>query len=48
MEDLSSMSNEQLTELINQAEQIRKERLRQEKANIIKDLRNVRNHQQND
>lgn len=41
MENLSSMSNEQLTELINQAEQIRKERLKQEKANIIKDLRNV-------
>ena len=31
MEDLLNMSNKQLTELINQAEQIRKERLKQEK-----------------
>ena len=41
MEDLSNISNKQLTELINQAEQIRKERLKQEKKNIIKDLRNI-------
>lgn len=41
MEDLLSMSNKQLTELINQAEQIRKERLKQEKKNIIKDLRDI-------
>jgi uncharacterized protein (UPF0335 family) len=41
MEDLLNMSNKQLTELINQAEQIRKERLKQEKKNIIKDLRDI-------
>lgn len=41
MEDLLNMSNKQLTELINQAEQIRKERLKQEKKNVIKDLRNI-------
>lgn len=39
--DLSNMSNKQLTELINQAQQIRKERLKQEKENIIKDLREI-------
>ena len=38
MEDLLNMSNKQLTELINQAEQIRKERIKEEKKNIIKDL----------
>lgn len=41
MEDLLNMSNKQLTELINQAEQIREERLKQEKKNIIKDLRDI-------
>lgn len=41
MEDLLNMSNKQLTKLINQAEQIRKERLKQEKKNIIKDLRDI-------
>ena len=41
MEDLLNMSNKQLTELINQAEQIRQERLKQEKKNIIKDLRDI-------
>lgn len=39
--NLSNMSNKQLTELINQAQQIRKERLKQEKENIIKDLREI-------
>lgn len=39
--DLLNMSNKQLTELINQAQQIRKERLKQEKENIIKDLREI-------
>lgn len=41
MEDLLNMSNKQLIELINQAEQIKKERLKQEKKNIIKDLRDI-------
>lgn len=41
MEDLLNMSNKQLTELINQAEQIRKERIKQEKKNIIKDLQDI-------
>lgn len=41
MEDLLNMSNKQLTELINQAEQVRKERLKQEKKNIIKDLQDI-------
>lgn len=41
MEDLSNMSNKQLKELINQTEQIRKERLKQEKKNIIKDLQDI-------
>lgn len=41
MKDLLNMSNKQLTELINQAEQIRKERLKQEKKNIVKDLRDI-------
>lgn len=39
--DLLNMSNKQLTELINQAEQIRKERLKQEKGKIIKDLQDI-------
>lgn len=41
MEDLLNMSNKQLTELINQAEQIKEERIKQEKKNIIKDLRDI-------
>lgn len=41
MEDLLNKSNKQLTELTNQTEQVRKERLKQEKKNIIKDLRNI-------
>lgn len=38
---LLKMNNKQLTELINQAEQIRKERLKQEKKEIIKDLQDI-------
>lgn len=41
MEDLLNKSNKQLTELTNQTEQVRKERLKQEKENIIKDLREI-------
>lgn len=38
---LLKMNNKQLTELINQAQQIRKERLKQKKKEIIKDLQDI-------